>query len=773
MLENTAIAPVPVKDTEFDTEATHATTCSLVDFVRDFKAGLLDAVRQQNPPRYQEYQNLKRDVVLAQLKRQPFPAQQKVIHAITHLLINEGENAGIINAEMGTGKTMMGIATAALMHAEGYHRTLVLSPPHLVYKWRREILETVPNAKVVVLNGADALSQLISLSHRLDQGEKIQAENPEFFIIGRVRLRMGYHWQPAFMQRRWHKRLSCNDYDESAATFVKTEVYAACPRCGEWIMDAEGSPIHADRFSTDKCRFCESCGEALWTLIRQRSFQNTREQLIKLLCRLPTIGSKRAEQLVRDIGEDSLMAMLGDNFYQLVNRLDAEGNPIFTDRQAQRMERVMAKMEFVLGQGGYPVTEYIKRYLPKHFFSLLLVDEAHEYKSLGSAQGQAMGVLASQVKKVILLTGTLMGGYAEDLFYLLWRILPSRIKDEGFCPNKRGSLSSAAMRFMEQHGVLKRVYRSQEGDNHKTARGKRQQVNISKAPGFGPQGISRFVLPYTAFLKLPELGQTVLPPYQEHLIEVEMADIQAETYRQLEATLLAALKAALKKGDRTLLGVVLNSLLAWPDCCFREEIVKHPRTGNLLAFVAAKLDEETSPKEQAMLNLCSEAKRKGQRVLVYTTYTGTRDTSTRLQQLLTQAGFKSVVLRASVSTDQREDWIAEQIDREIDVLICNPELVKTGLDLLEFPTLIFMQSGFSVYTLMQASRRSWRIGQQQAVNVYFLGYTGTAQIKCLELMAKKIAVTQSTAGTMPETGLDILNHESDSVEVALAKQLIK
>lgn len=84
-----------------------------------------------------------------------------------------------------------------------------------------------------------------------------------------------------------------------------------------------------------------------------------------------------------------------------------------------------------------------------------------------------------------------------------------------------------------------------------------------------------------------------------------------------------------------------------------------------------------------------------------------------------------------------------------------------------------MQSGYNVYTLLQATRRSWRIGQTQAVAVYFLGYEGTAQIQCLSLMAKKIAVSQSTAGTMPETGLDVLNLEAESVEVALAKQLVE
>ena len=51
------------------------------------------------------------------LKRKPFAAQAEVVQAITALLLDRNEQAGIINAEMGTGKTMMAIAVAAVMHA--------------------------------------------------------------------------------------------------------------------------------------------------------------------------------------------------------------------------------------------------------------------------------------------------------------------------------------------------------------------------------------------------------------------------------------------------------------------------------------------------------------------------------------------------------------------------------------------------------------------------------------------------------------------------------
>lgn len=236
--------------------------------------------------------------------------------------------------------------------------------------------------------------------------------------------------------------------------------------------------------------------------------------------------------------------------------------------------------------------------------------------------------------------------------------------------------------------------------------------------------------------------------------------------------LRAELKSALRKGDKTLLGVVLNVLLAWPDCCFRDERVVHPRTKRQLAFVPAVLDETPSPKEQHLIELCRREKARGRRVLVYATYTGTRDTTVRLKSLLEKAGFKTAVLRASVDASKREDWLFEQVERGVEVLITNPELVKTGLDMLEFPTIAFMQTGYNVYTLQQASRRSWRIGQKEDVDVYFLGYEGSAQITCLELMSKKVAVSQSTSGDMPDSGLDVLNQSGDSIEVALAKQLL-
>ena len=389
-----------------------------------------------------------------------------------------------------------------------------------------------------------------------------------------------------------------------------------------------------------------------------------------------------------------------------------------------------------------------------------------------SAQGQAFGVLAAKARKVLLLTGTLMGGYADDLFHLLWRANPRRMIEDGYKYRNR-SLGGAVMAFMRDHGILKDVFKTTTGGSHKTSRGEKNSQRTSKAPGFGPTGICRFVLPYTVFLKLKDIGGNVLPVYHEHYVEVEMDGEQRDAYDGLSAELTAVMRKALAKGDTTLLGVVLNALLRWPETCFRAETVTHPRTYEVLASVPELYGaDELTPKERKLLEICKAEKAKGRRVLVYTTYTGKQDTSQRLKQMLTTAGLRTDVLRSSVSTEAREDWILDRVDRGIDVLVCNPELVKTGLDLLEFPAIVFMQTGYNVYTLQQAARRSWRIGQRSAVDVYFLGYAETAQSACLALMAEKIAVSQSTSGDMPDTGLDVLNPNGDSIEVELAKRML-
>jgi len=739
-----------------------AINIGLHEFIDEFGDGLLDSLNKSNPPVYtgaNQPIHFERQKTLNELKRKLYDAQANTVQAATSLLLDQNAPAAIINGEMGTGKTIIAIAVSRLLQSVGYRRTMVLSPPHLVYKWRREILDTVPDARVWVLNGPDTLAKLLKL--RSDLGLPFDGR-PEYFVLGRVRMRMGFHWQLAYQKRR--ARLS--------------RTYSiACPDCGEIIRNRDGEPVTEEVFiALEKRCKCAHCNGALWTLIRPRPLEanSKRRMIIKSMCQIPTIGEITAGNLIDKFGEDFLSSMLADNVHEFINLMDNKGKFVFSDRQAKRMERALANLEFGWGEGGYQPTEFVKRYLPQDFFDFLIIDEGHEYKNAGSAQGQAMGVLATKVRKILMLTGTLMGGYADDLFFLLFRILTQSMVEDGYKPSRLGSLYSAASNFMERHGVLKDILTEKESSSHKTAKGKRLSVRTVKAPGFGPLGILNYVLPYTVFIKLKDLGEGVLPPYEEEFIDIGMTDEQESCYQSLSMKLTELMNKSLALGDCTLLGVVMNVLLRWPDTAFKDEVVKHPRTKDTLAYVHPVFDEnDITPKEQAVIDLCLKEKAAGRRTLIYSVYTGKHDTVSRLKRLLERQGLKVAVLRSTVDTSRREDWIFDQVDKGIDVLITNPELVKTGLDLLEFPTICFLQTGFNVYTLMQAARRSWRIGQTKPVRVVFMGYSKTSQIACLRLMAKKIAVTQSTSGDIPESGLDALNHDGDSLDIEMAKEILE
>src|SRR5215472_15774389 len=100
--------------------------------------------------------------------------------------------------------------------------------------------------------------------------------------------------------------------------------------------------------------------------------------------------------------------------------------------------------------------------------------------------------------------------------------------------------------------------------------------------------------------------------------------------------------------------------------------------------------------------------------------------------ILQHEGIRVAVLTSDVKPELREAWYERQSRQGVQVVIGHPKLCCLGLDLLEYPDLFFWETGYSLYTLRQASRRSWRIGQRDEVRVKYFAYANTAQETCLE-----------------------------------------
>ena len=135
-------------------------------------------------------------------------------------------------------------------------------------------------------------------------------------------------------------------------------------------------------------------------------------------------------------------------------------------------------------------------------------------------------------------------------------------------------------------------------------------------------------------------------------------------------------------------------------------------------------------------------------------------------------GFRVAVLRSSVPRYNGKQWYERQLKDGVEVVICHPKLVETGLDLLAFPTLYFYETGYSLHTLRQASRRSWRIGQKHPVRVKFLVNKGTTQTTCLRLMGKKMLVALMMEGKFSGEGIHSLESDDDLMS-AMARELVE
>jgi hypothetical protein len=175
------------------------------------------------------------------------------------------------------------------------------------------------------------------------------------------------------------------------------------------------------------------------------------------------------------------------------------------------------------------------------------------------------------------------------------------------------------------------------------------------------------------------------------------------------------------------------------------------------------------PKEGWLADFCRNEKRQGRKVLVYVRQTGTRDIQDRVVEPLKEAGLRTTVLSSGIDPRRREEWIANRA-AHIDVLVCNPKLVETGLDLVQFATVIFFEAEFSLYCLWQAVRRVWRLGQTKPVKALFSVYEGTMEARALALMGRKMRAAQTLYGD--EVGGAIVPQEDGDLLTELAREVL-
>jgi SNF2 family DNA or RNA helicase len=279
-----------------------------------------------------------------------------------------------------------------------------------------------------------------------------------------------------------------------------------------------------------------------------------------------------------------------------------------------------------------------------------------------------------------------------------------------------------------------------------------------------------------AFISLEDISEA-LPPYREEVVSVEMDPPLREAYQKLEEDVKRALQE--HRGNPSVMSVALNALLVYPDRPFRlgnlfgsEYDPETQRRERFLIAETQDLDEgRVYAKEQKLVEEVKAELARGRRCQIYAVYTQKRDVTRRLERTLANEGIRVAILTTETPPESREGWYERQLRAGVQAVICHPKLVQTGLDLIEFPTILFYETGYSVYVLRQASRRSWRIGQRVPVKVKFLHYAGTMQETCLRLMGKKLLVSLAMEGKFSSEGLQAIE-DGEDILMAMARELV-
>lgn len=628
---------------------------------------------------------------------------------------------GLLIAECGSGKSKVGSLALQAYFLQKHRKCLhlVLCPSHMTGKWVRELDEAIPGSLSAVVQSSADFDELYA--------EYARGSRTVFAVISKETARDGYMRRPAVHWNERRQGFTCPD--------CGSVIQMPFLDCGKRTM-VDAAPEYF-RTETRSNRKCECCGSVLWTA---------------------TTAEEQSEWV-----RISHLGYVHRRFVHLA--LDACKTAV---ARKQISELIENPGRHTIARGAcrrFPLSTYIKnRYSGK--IDGLLADELHQYAA-NSGQGDAMGELFAAAKKCIGMTATLINGYSSGIFYLLYRMCAYRMEQDG-------QEYTSPTRFAYEYGVCETTYEISEGGYNSNRRSVKRKKRERQRPGVSPLVYSRFLLENGVFLSLMDMGKE-LPEYEEIPVPLRLPASQQRAYDDLEHAFHELFQDRSREGRKLaqkVLSVFLNLMTAYPDQPYDHQPVLHPVTRDPLVVPqnSGGPDEETE-KDRRTMEIIRSKVFAGERVLLYVNWVRL-DSRTRLKRLLTESGIRAEIMEDTVPPRKREEWVENHLRQGMQVMITNPNLVETGLDLNSFTALVFYDIAFKLFTFRQASRRSWRINQTAPrVEVYILYYRDTMQERAVRLMASKLAVAGVIeGGVLTDEGLAAMSEYEDMTS-ALAREL--
>lgn len=789
--------------------STEDNTITLEDLITRYGKSLANTMEGQCSINY-DTRTGDNEVSLAPVSRKLYQAQTHAAKALVKLFggndcKSRKGKAAILLGEIGVGKTTVALTTAKTVAS----RVLVMMPPHLLAEWQQEAAMVVPEATVRVLQDISDVDQLRECKAPLVIGllsrETAKLGHSWESVQGRCPRCGGKVPDGDLAKRR--KRCSRTTWvqDNDYAWFLERFCQAVLPYFPEMVKSHLRGRSWVKKYLKYKSNPKEfaGCYEAIQPLMREIAsdssgrygweglylslfFCESREEIVRehlsQHARSDVDNSHRhglrslIEFLPKDSQNDTGMRhrlgfkhscpyVAGFGYLRNGGTMTSDKGPPNSKEAIEALYRFLVSNaefkesepcgEFLFQAVPKPRKVALSNYIAKRFtkyFDFLILDEGHEYSTEGSAQERAAHRLTALGVPTLLMTGSLMNGYARSLFTNLWAL--SKSFREEFSREQ-------SSQFVDRYGYKKIVVDEETGKEKEfgavTDRVQAGRV-IGHAAGVLPLLLFRHILPMAVTLQKSDLSFE-LPANHQHVVFVEPEQEQYKVYQRL----LSALKAQIRKDmfKPGLAGKLMGALSEFPsylDRCTSDTgnhedgsyLVRYPFsiTNFEIASEPGFDHKQVFPKEQWMLDKIREELDEGRNVLVFAWH---QTVLPRLARLIEEAfGFQVPVLQATkVQAQKRRAWIQNQVvAKKRRVLITNPVCVQTGLNnLVHFSTEIWMQNPMcNPIIFRQAIGRIDRIGQKKETRVWFPVYNGTLQTKLQDLLARKVLVSSSVDG---------------------------
>lgn len=676
------------------------------------------------------------------------------------------------------------------------YRVIMMAPSHLTQKWKAEIESEVPGAKATVV---DSFAKLTAIR---DNGR--ERTGREWFLFSKDFAKLGAQFAPIPVKvaARVPEAPLCIDCLDNDGDYVYAKELGGkkrCPKCGgsHFRIEPLRNFVMQDGEKRVRALLCPHCGKPL----------------IKYSAKYDEVDAMSAEDLVLRPGDfadhneandhcfncgQPLWGVDVKNVGQRFRKnpktgLPEEVEPVrrwykathFKNHQKKSTKTVWVlkgeeesykakvkaakgttegwtESKMQVGPRKWAPSLFIKKKL-KGFFDVCVLDEAHKYEGGGTAQSLAAHAMMKASKFTLCLTGTITNGRADSLFYLLYMLDPRRMKSHGF---SYGSV----MDFARKYGSIVSRFElkpSYNGTYNSNSRGR--QIGRPKiGPGISPLLFTDFLLDKAIFLDLSDLSK-YLPPLKEMVEVVKTPDEVKVPYNYVVENLKMASQSG---GGMGLLSNMLQFGLSYPDKPYGRSPIMHPFIRDSIVTQVPAVEEyqdgkKMLPKEERLVEIVNSEVGEGRNCFIYCSYTGNEELNitSRLKELVEKRcnlkGSVCVMKASSPEATKREAYIQKKAAEGIKVFICNMKLVETGLDFCfkydgvdyNYPTIIFYQLTYELSVMWQASRRHYRLNQNEECRTYYLVAEDTLQTAAVKIMAEKQVAASAIQGKFSAEGL--------------------